>query len=274
MTPQPSRKSMLETAQSYARYGWRVFPTKDKRPVIKGVGLRQATTDTTLIQDWWSGHPNAQISVATGRESNLFVIDLDAKNNTNGMETWVRLYGKLPKTKYQTTPHGIHLFFSYPPLQTTTDESPEFRLGCSIGKIGPGIDTKGEGGAVVMCPSKGYQFGPRTLPLLPIPQEIIEFFRPKAKPRVQQYIPKTQMTSSYANATLRHLIDDLQSAPQGTRNDKLNALAYRLGRLTVSGRMPVAAGKELKAAALEIGLDELEVERTFDSGYNAGIKAG
>src|SRR3546814_1971196 len=56
------------------------------------------------------------------------------------------VYGLLPPTRMVSTPSGgAHFYFSYPPAWKHTT---------SAGKIGKGIDTRCNGGYVVMPPSR------------------------------------------------------------------------------------------------------------------------
>src|SRR5580700_6276428 len=48
-------------------------------------GVKDATTDETTIRQWWRKYPRANIGVATGRISNLIVVDIDPHHD--GMES-------------------------------------------------------------------------------------------------------------------------------------------------------------------------------------------
>jgi len=259
---------ITDAALKYAKFGWYVYPTVDKHPIIKGIGPNQATRDAQLIQKWFNAHPEAQISLATGKKSNLFVVDLDNKNNVKGTESWIKRFKELPATLTQSTPHnGLHLFFSYP------DELlPGTELKCTVQKIGPGIDTRGEKGACVVCPSKGYVFLERRK-LIPVPNYLIEFFKPRKR---VEYTPRIEIDKidEYGKRALSGILHDMQTTTEGSRNNTLNALAYRIGKLTRKGQIPDYAGEELKNLARHLGLDEIEIQETFKSGFNAGYRKG
>ena len=76
--------SLIEYALMYAGLGWRMLPTKkDKSPLIKS--WRQECTDKKeKLEEWFIKRPFIGIGVAC-EESNLFVLDLDVKNNKNGI---------------------------------------------------------------------------------------------------------------------------------------------------------------------------------------------
>jgi hypothetical protein len=89
----------LAAALAYARDGFFVFPMFEptlnpggcscrkkqtcanpgKHPRLSG-GFKSASLDEAKIIAWWSKYPNANIGIATGRRSNLIVIDVDDRN--------------------------------------------------------------------------------------------------------------------------------------------------------------------------------------------------
>jgi hypothetical protein len=259
--------NLLEWALHYAFLGWRVFPTKNKIPIVKN-GCHAATTDPTIIQKWWTTHPTAQISIATGRETDLFIIDIDIKNNKNGLQTWTKKYGKLPITKHQHTPNnGIHILFKYP--ENLPDN---IKLRCTVQALGEGIDTRGEGGSFVTAPSLGYQWNQSVNTILTVPDFIIDFFTPKQQSSQPHNLPTS--ANKYADATLLKILTEMENAPTGSRNHTLNGLAYRIGRLTARNQMHSYAKEELIKIAIAIGLTEQEVIQTFNSGFKAGLRVG
>lgn len=136
---------LMLSALHYAKLGLAVFPLlpRDKRPVFVG-WPEAATSDTGMISRWWQQDSSYNIGLATGKKSNMFVVDVDKKNG--GDETFdslVMRYGKTPNTWQQTTgTGGFHLFFRYP----------NFHVGNSAG-LWPGVDIRGERGYVVLPPS-------------------------------------------------------------------------------------------------------------------------
>lgn len=156
----------LEAALSYACMGWRVMPlhwpkfgpgtvacscrdpkcgSVGKHPVVTN-GSKDATTNPATIRGWWEKWPIANVGIATGAESGLAVLDVDPRHGGN--ETLAGLmdeHGELPETIAASTGSGgAHLFFKHPGCKFPN----------SANKIGPGIDTRGEGGYVVAAPSK------------------------------------------------------------------------------------------------------------------------
>jgi hypothetical protein len=103
-------------------------------------GFKDATTHELAVCQWWKDTPEANIGLPTGQRSGLFVLDVDPKNG--GLDSLAKL-PELPPTRTARTPSGgFHYFFRWQPP-----------LGNSAGKLGPGLDTRGEGGYVVVPPS-------------------------------------------------------------------------------------------------------------------------
>jgi Bifunctional DNA primase/polymerase, N-terminal len=160
MSPQPQSNAPvteLEAALSYANHGVAVFPTNplDKKPLTAN-GFNDATRDETQIREWWTKWPNAMVAAPTGAVSGMWVIDLDLDpgKKIDGPAAFAQLiaqHGQIPQTLMSSTPRGgRHLFFAW-------DRSVEIRN--SAGKIGPGIDVRGEGGYVCLPPSRNANGG-------------------------------------------------------------------------------------------------------------------
>jgi hypothetical protein len=87
------------------------------------------------------------VGVPTGKKSGVAVLDVDVDDG--GPESLARLERvgvPVPKTaRARTGGGGIHVFFRYP-------RGTEIRN--SAGLLGPGLDVRGEGGYVVVPPSR------------------------------------------------------------------------------------------------------------------------
>jgi hypothetical protein len=134
-----------EAALRYAKLGLAVVPLKPKgkRPMFEN-WPEVATADIGVVSRWWQQNPNANVGIATGQKSRVFVLDVDvAKGGEESYEGLVAKHGRFPDTWQQITGSGgFHLFFRYP----------NFRIGNAAG-IFPGIDIRGDGGQVVAPPS-------------------------------------------------------------------------------------------------------------------------
>lgn len=140
--------TLFKAALSYARRSIPVFPCQPggKRPLTYN-GFWEATTDPCRIKAWWRRWPSANIGITTGKKSGLLVLDVDPRGG--GPESLAVLEGQsgtVPHTaRSRTGGGGVHVFFRYPPREEVRN---------SAGWLGPGLDVRGEGGYVVVPPSK------------------------------------------------------------------------------------------------------------------------
>ena len=140
---------MLESALYAASKGKPVFPCgTDKKPLTKN-GFKAATTDVETIKRWIIGFPSTMLAIPTGKASGWTVldVDVDTAKGIDGSDTLQELeskYGRLPETPEVLTPRGgRHLYFKYVP-----------GIRNSAGKLGEGLDIRGDGGYVIAPPSK------------------------------------------------------------------------------------------------------------------------
>jgi putative DNA primase/helicase len=270
-------QSNLQAALKYAQSGIPVFPCNlsNKKPMTDN-GFKDATTDTEAIEDWGDNWSKSLIGIPTGKISGLFVIDIDVKKSVNGFETLAALeeqYGKLPATRTVRTPSGgMHLYFVMP----GTDQP----LSNSTGKLGPGIDTRGQGGYIIAPPSvnssgKSYQYVDESVGLAKPPEWVIDLLiKPKKEPWHAISVASILGDDTlYGKAALEAIIAEMSATPEGERNDTLFRLSCRLGSLVAGGELSENLAKQIKDAAEIAGLDADEVEKTFASGFNVGMQS-
>ena len=152
----------LDHAISYAETGWHILPlhsvvngkctcgkidchSPGKHPQTLN-GLKSATIDKDTIFTWFKHWPKANIGIATGAISGIGVIDIDPKHGgEDSLDELTTKYGRIPETvEAITQSRGRHILFQYQEGFRTT-----------AGKLGRGIDTRGDGGYIVAAPSRG-----------------------------------------------------------------------------------------------------------------------
>jgi len=168
----------IEFAKFYSQKGWRVLPCQErgKLPTLKD-WPNAATTEINMINGWLEVNPNANLGIATGSKSGIFVLDIDAGHE--GFESLDKLeaqYGKLPATPTALTGGGgKHIYFQYPDAVIRNVQN--------SGKLGKGLDIRAEGGFVVAAPSihpNGNHYSwdrnlaPSTTPLAPAPEWMLK----------------------------------------------------------------------------------------------------
>ncbi len=236
---------VYRTASALAAKGIPVFvcAPNAKNPLTPR-GLHDASTDPEVIRGWERRYPDANLAVPTGLRSGLFVVDIDRQPERDGLQTLAALeptLGALPVTLTATTPSGGgHLYF----------RAPAVALRNSAGKLGPGIDTRGEGGYVLVPPSyvvdreKGYE-GPYRwsvrAPVAELPAAWIEALAPAVRPsaHVLPWEPRNDDERTRADRwCVRALQDEareLAGTARGARNDRLWRAAAALGGLVHVG---------------------------------------
>jgi hypothetical protein len=267
--------NILQAALGYAKSGIPVFPCNpDKSPMLSG-GFKSASCDYGTVEHRWRRSPNALIGMVTGNASGFFVLDIDCKGTVNGFDTLAALeerYGALPVTRTVKTPSGgEHRYFKMP----ETDPP----LSCSTGKLGPGLDTRAEGGYVIAPPSmnsngNAYQFVDRNVEPAPLPEWMIDLLtKPKKSWQVVLNADFINDNTPYGQAALDNIVAEMAATPEGQRNDTLFKLSCRLGSLVAGGELSRESAEQIKDAAAEAGLDTDEIEKTFASGFNAGMQS-
>jgi len=267
----------LDAALRYVAKGWPVFPCRGKMPLTPH-GFHDASTDAATIEAWWRKHPDAVISVATGRESRVAVLDVDVKQpGPNGWDALEEL-GVLPlvDTPMSMTPSGgTHVFFD-----------PANRdIPLSVGKIGPQLDVRGERSCCTLpTPGTAYRWDPhknlRTTPLAPAPTWLIPPTAPPATATATTHRPPTDEISPYGASAINGAVRAIYGAPEGQQSTTLNREAFGIGGLVGGGQLPerTALDALMQAAFAMPTYDRrrpwrrADVERSVKASFFAGIR--
>ena len=287
--------SQRKKALRYARRGWPVLPLyavndgrcecaagqscahPGKHPRTLN-GVKDATTDPTVIKAWWERWPDANIGIATGWSSGFFVVDVDGDIGKASLKELQAKHGRLKRTVTVQTGKGRHRYF----------RCEGARVGNSAGRLGKGIDVRGDGGYVVAAGSvhnsgAHYRFvdgrGLDEIEIAPAPTWLLDLVTAEGAASdepVAIEIPtvppaKLDRARAYAESARRRELDRLAKAPMHQRNDTLNRVAFKLGQLLPYGILDSAViAQDLAAMARTIGLDESEIGPTIGSGLKAG----
>ena len=107
----------LDAALAYAKRGWAVIPLRGKLPAISkadgGRGVHDATTDCDTIREWWTKDPDANVGIACGQASSIWVLDIDGDDGEESLAELVADHGALPATVEQLTGNGRHILFAF-----------------------------------------------------------------------------------------------------------------------------------------------------------------
>jgi hypothetical protein len=211
-----SSATLLKAALSVARNGKPVFPCRPggKQPLTRR-GYIEATTDPRKIHLWWKRWPEANIGVPTGGRSGVLALDVDP--DKGGEESLTHLedsHDTLPETRtHSTGSGGMHYLFEYP-------EGSGIRN--STSKLAEGLDVRGEGGYIIVPPSRTTQ-----------PYEVLDALPLAAPPEwLTETLTEPKRASEAGKvrsiATATSVGACGPPIPQGSRDDTLARIAGRL----------------------------------------------
>jgi Bifunctional DNA primase/polymerase, N-terminal len=259
-------------ALAYAhRFGWRVFPVgADKKPLTTH-GLLDASTDPATIRKWFRRWPRALVALATGAGSGVVALDIDISDSVDGIDSLEALGVTLPFTTAEAcTPRGgFHVLFRHPGE----------RVRNSAGKLGPGLDVRGDGGYIVLPPGPGRCWGrtPDQVDLAPFPAwaRMPEPVRPPPTS-----VPRGDGCSltRYGEAALDSAVENIVNAPNGQQEATLNKEAFCIGQLVAAGHIPESLAEDALRLATQQMLtydprrpwDPRQLERKISAALTAG----
>lgn len=241
---------MLRHALAYARRGLFIFPCRpcDKIPATEH-GCLDATTDPTLIEEWWSRNPDYNIAIATGAHSGAFILDVDGDGGEHSLRHLEERHGPLPPTVEVITGKGRHVYFDWPGRTVRN----------SAGKIGSGLDIRGDGGYGVAPPSvhpsgRPYAFSVDSAKTLaPAPAWLLDRLAPNG--------------NGHRDATRPSVWRDLvcNGVAEGQRNDTLARLAGYLFRRRLDAVVVLNLLSSWNQTHCRPPLDESELTAVVDS---------
>ena len=246
-----------------------------KHPRCAG-GFKAASTDPDQIMSWWQRWPDANIGGATG--DGLTVIDIDSAEGETNLVAW-----GLPPTMEVKTSKGRHLYFVEPE---------DFVSRCTQGgsgqwHLGKGIDTRGDGGYVVLPPS-GHLDGttyslvlrePATLPASVV--ERLSSAAASEKQEIIEDVPRRAVTAS-ANVQFGEIItahaERIAKAGKGTRHKRiLNGVRLVAGHYHMQDALSAADCLEFFDRAVDrayaTGPGRVGGRRTVRDAWSDGLRA-
>lgn len=269
---------MIAEALAYAAGGWAIFPLHSvdlsgldvvctcgqagctsvaKHPRTVN-GVKDATTNADQIEAWWRAYPDANIGLATGIVSGIYVVDLDGPE---AITAWAAL-GLLEGWVSVTGNGEHHIYALADPLPSTH------------WKVARGIDTRGDGGYIVAPPSlhrSGRRYAWRSHPahLDPVPGLVLEACTPRIGTDPAPATIVYGETTSYGRGVLRNAVARVRAAGEGTRNSTLNDEAFLVGQFVAGGEIdPVGLAAVLENASTDP--DRKKVRTTVARGLRDG----
>jgi len=234
-----------ELALYWAEKGFRVFPIEprdgDKKPSAGFKWKDNATSDSIRISEWWDGYfKQFAVGIITGNESKTFILDVDVKNDVDGVASLEKLkseYGfEIDTYSVKTPSGGYHYIFK-------TDGNLDETIGAGLYD---GIDFRANHGYVVAAGSviqSGRYSTINDVDFQTMPEGLLKAIQ-DSKSR-----QKSNIVGTHSGALLQ----------KGSRNTQLASMA---GQLVRKGKTYEEVLEALKMFNLlsEEPLDESEVE--------------
>lgn len=283
--PQRPSPSMLAVARYYAHAGLAVFPLRPRAKIpLTEHGCLDATKDLATIADWWRKWPAANVGIATGEPSGVWVLDVDGAEGEAALLELQANHGILPEVLEARTKRGRHLYFTFDP-----------RVRNSAKRL-PLLDTRSTGGYVVAPPSihpDGDTYlwaegrGPRKLKPAPAPEWLVEIFTArKPSPRAHDPGPREHAPPpvpsaadaperKWCLAALAKERDELERTGEGSRGSAVNKSAFKLAGYCASGYLHAAEiERELFEACARNGLCDKDGDGSVRALIRRGLDAG
>lgn len=254
--------TLLEAALRYAQLGYRVFPCVPggKAPLTPH-GFQDASADAEQIEAWWTDHPNANIGMPT---SGLLVIDVDGADNPWPEDPERAL--DLAQVAMSLTPRGgRHHIFRAPSGKALT---------CTAGKIAPMVDTRANGGYIVVPPStvsgKPYRWADESELDAPAddlrePPEWLLGLLNGSPALFDESVPESTAASALLPGENGANPESSNVIPAGQRNAALARLAGSMRRVGMNREEILGALERVNAGRCRPPLRPREVERIASS---------
>ena len=253
------QNKLLTAALAYAARGWPVFqchtvinrrcscgdPTcKSQGKHPRGEhGLKEGTAEPAMIRSWWAKCPEANVAIVTGAPSGLVVLDVDPdKGGTETLYDLQQQHGQLPPTPESLTGGGgTHLLFQHPGVPIKN----------SAGVLGPGLDVRGDGGYIIVSPSKHVSGG--------VYEWDIEHHPDRLAPPP---LPAWLLTLLSDKRDGHHIIEAIgEIIGEGQRNATLTSLAGTMRRRGASQTAILAALRAENTARCQPAIEDAEIQK-------------
>lgn len=150
---------MLDAALSYLERGWSIIPLHSivngqctcnnvqctnvgKHPAVKWKEFQTRQPSEKEVRMWFERWPNINIALVTGRISDMVVIDIDPRHGGNRDDVFQQLHTGV---EVASGGGGSHLYYVYPS---------QFPQVFNRAGIKQGVDVRGDGGYVLLPPSR------------------------------------------------------------------------------------------------------------------------
>lgn len=197
------------------------IPARGKVPLVNWKPFQDRMPTEQEYAEWEQKFANCDWGFVTGPISGILVLDIDGEEGEKSVKD-----KELPRTWEVKTPHGRHLYFSYP-------QSFEGIVTTKAGILN-GVDIRGEGGYVAFYE---WSVPPYLSGLAPLPEWLYRLIKEQ-------------------NQSRPTLVERIKEIAAGSRNQSFASLA---GGLRAKGYEVQAIFELLKPKAKEVQFDEDEL---------------
>lgn len=210
--------------EQYVARGWKIFPchsiVRGQCTCSKGTkcespgkhprtinGVKDATSNIEVINNWATTWPQSNWALACGRESGVIVIDIDqSKSGYTSLDEYEseRPDGTLPLTLTAISGGGgRHLVYRYPADGPVGNRTNWLK----------GVDVRSDGGYIIIAPAQhisggSYQWIDTDAEIAPVPIDVAQSIRTSS----------AGVSSSFRDVKTSDLLNGI---PEGERDDKL-----------------------------------------------------
>ena len=258
--------TLADAAATLAAHGYHVHPLRPREKVPATTrGFKDASCDPRQVAQWWAEMPAANIGVACGA-SGVAVLDIDTKAGADPRE----ILSQYDRADAPVVGTGIG-----PERSTRYPRSLAGRRGVQVYFKGSmssagrltiaGCEIKAVGGYVVAPPSV-HPCGVEYVGELPAVEEL-----PAVPDWLRELVykpppPARTIGSAEPSRVLDGLTRTVATAETGNRNRALFWAVCRAVEHIVAGELDGHAIDTIRAAAIDAGLGEAEIEATIRSG--------
>ena len=214
----------LAAALALAARGLRVFPLppNGRRPSAEWKGWPEtATKDPEKIRAWWEGTDQNIGVVTTG----WLVIDLDMKNDMNGVAAWLELHGGFDTFMVRTPSGGYHLYYFGADVAGSASE------------LGDGIDVRSHNNYAVgpgsVVDGRAYEVVADE-PFAPAPPEIVARCKLPGQRAENAAVPLVDWDTEAGIAAAIARVRDTRAAVRGEQSNRAYEIACAVRDYAVS----------------------------------------
>jgi hypothetical protein len=255
-------------AVALAEQGIAVFPCLATKAPATPRGFYDASSNPKIVRELWRCWPGPLIGTPTGTINGFDVLDIDPRHGGDAWHT--KHMTRLPATRIHTTRSGgLHLIFRH-----------HDGVRNSAGKIGRGVDVRGEGGFVVWWPASGCSVPVQAAVSAWPPWLLLPILPPPAVPPPPRPVGGSAVLGSVHPQIITAMtttLTRLEMAAAGQKHDRLRAAAVTIGGLMdEAGITVVDAERTLLQAVRRAGgaeVVESNARKTIAWGLDRGRRS-